>query len=383
MAAPSSRHLVRAGGLFAMLLLLLAVLAARVPAAFAPATHAYALSVSVEQGLVGLRAGSTVLLGGIDVGKVERITSTVESHEVHFTVDQRYPLFANALIRKDVAITGTGGTLFITSLGSHDHPLAADEPLSLIASGSGAAAALGPRAAASIASLQIHASHAGPRLIAMNETIRSSIDEMRSTLTGLGTMTPELHHLPDDLDRLKAELKKFTPPEIIESTATLLRTRLDAIKLHARAMQVATDQRRVEVENAMEVAKESLALAKSLLARFKRIAPHATATLQRAKAQSVLAGGQLSRLTSSIIQEGLLAIFVKPNNTSWSQRQALEATEDVLQASTSLQQSTAFLDALATSNADAETTMAVLEQSLSLLNKHLERLFELLTNAAP
>lgn len=383
MVAASSRHLVRAGGLFALTLLLLAALAAKISAAFAPATRSYSLNVSVEQGFEGLAAGSAVLLGGIHVGIIERITSTVEAHTVRFTVHERYQLFPNALIRKDAAITGNGGTLFITSLGSLDDSLPADQPLTLIAPSSGAATAMGPRAAASIASLQRHAKHANPQLVAMSETIRESFEELRHTLTGLGVITPEVLDLPGDFNRLKTELKAFTPPKAIEATTNTLRTRFDAIKLHARAIQSAVEHRTAHIEHARAVAEESVALAKALFAQFKQDAPHATNMLQRAKAQGVLAGGQLSRLTSSIIQEGVLALSVTPNNESWSRRQLLEATEDVLYASTSLQQSTAFLDALAATNADAATTAAVLEQSLLLLNAHLHTLFELLTNATP
>jgi ABC-type transporter Mla subunit MlaD len=390
MAVPRTRNLVRTGGIVTAMLILAGVLTARLPATLAPASHSYNIEAPIIYGADGISVGSKVLLGGIPLGVVESVvpvldeaSNTPQAHALHFSLDARYPLYADANIRKEAAITGAGGTLYIADLGSPTHPISVEDPLALEEGSTGMATAFGPRAASSISSLRVSVAHATPAISAMSEEFRSSTEEISATLDGLRPISPNPEMLREDWGAVKKETELLVSQKVIAAHVERLQDRFQILKERAKAIEFAIDERRKTIDHTIVTAKESVAAAETIIARVKQIAPESIASLQRAKAQTTLAGGQLSRLTSAILSEGVRALTVVPNKASWSERQLLESVEDVLLASTSLKQTTMLLEALAKNHPDAATTNAALEQSLRLLNAHLSTLFDLLTSEMP
>lgn len=376
------------GGLFLLGAILSATAMAAIPKWFAPPERTFVALATVEQGTTGLAVGSSVLVGGIPAGRVEAILrtsgTTAEAIEIHFALQTRFPLHADAIIRKEADITGTGGTLYVADLGTPARPFSGDVPtLPLTPAPGGAATVVGPRAAASIARIQARGSHLGsvaptigPKIESLVAAITSDIDHLKSKPLAI-----DAEELKEQWAALQTQFKALGDSE---ASFEVVQANVETIREDALELQEAFDHASASIDIVVADAKQAIAATTDIVNQIKILIPEVQASWDGTIARTVLAGGQLSRLKSSLFQSGLRALVFKPDEASWSRRQLLEAIEDVVLATISLRQASATLEELANRHPDIASALhKTLDNDLSHLTDRLGQLYDLFVREAP
>ncbi|MSR45113.1 MAG: hypothetical protein EXS15_07155 [Phycisphaerales bacterium] len=105
---------------------------------------------SVQEGVMGLAAGSDVQIGGLSRGRVERVQPVLGAQgeftalDVHIAIDRTVKVHKDAEVMRLMPLLGTAGTLNFVSLGEEGEPLPAGSILDASVSGGILATLLGP-----------------------------------------------------------------------------------------------------------------------------------------------------------------------------------------------------------------------------------------------
>ena len=424
---PRERNLVLTGlwtllGIFGF-----SVAVAQIPRFTTPSTTAYVCSTSIATSVGGIAPGSQVLVGGIPSGQVTSVNTVFDTRngtpseiEIHFDLDSTIPIRMDAVVRKYVGISGTNGSLNFDNLGT---PASAFEEgqrrdLPLTAAASGPRAFIGARAASNTRKIQVLAEVFSKNLRNASTRTEDQIDTIEAYINIL------LQNIPHDIEDWKATVSRITSriPEwsgkwnSIVKAFDLVQSALDPVRTFIRwardeaAMSMAGSMNNLRLARShtqdirddfltlekriaqlQTLGTESITVGEETLEKIQELVPEARSSLQRAFARGTLAGGQLSRLQSSLLTTGITALMYTEDDASWNRRELLESVEDAIRGATALKQASiaiegftaAHPDALKQSPRLAELLADNVDAQIVELNQKLRTLYEFVLRQAP